>query len=189
MDGLVHRTYLGPWSTQWATLKQQVSRQCQNGRCRNPNPRRSEAKRSDYLVDALTYVNARLRALQPSVVVFGPGPWIAMREQFRPSMKAFMEQVKALVGPNGRAIFKTCPRGKHGFLHGCGNTDVCGDEPMRSLAEETGWEVFDMYRLSDELHGLHTSDRAAGASRWNLYRDMFHFSNEVYRELNRLLLA
>lgn len=174
----VHHSRVGRWATRWIDLKEQVAEVCQDGRCRSTKAYHEE--------DALTFVNTSLRALAPDIVIFGPGGWIKMNEADREALREFMLAVKHLVGPSGRAIFKTCPRGARRDRHGCANTDVCGDHPIRGLASETGWEIFDFFRLTDELFEVASRSDTKGL---RTYRDMFHVTDEAYRELNRWLFA
>ena len=111
-----------------------------------------------------------------------------------------MLSVKQAVGPGGRAIFKSCPRGSDRTKAGCGNSFAC-DESFRALLNETGWELFDMHRLTAELAVFQETCRRMAAplglqGRWwqvanctNPYSDKIHLQCDGYREVNRALLG
>ena len=186
-----HASKLREWpSGGWEAFGRRVSRVCNAGAC--------NAAHRTHKLAAGAIVDKRLRPLRPDTVILGPGPWMSsLRERGRRRLRAFMLSVKRrVVGPHGRAIFKACPRGNDRVHAGCGNSDAC-DAPFRALLNETGWELFDLHRVSDELFSFTESCRraASGRARWwsapnctNPYSDAVHFQCDAYREVNRLLL-
>ena len=120
------------------------------------------------------------------------------RGAFVTQLREFMQLIKSDVVPTGRALFRSCPRGTDRGQHGCGNGGGC-DEPYRALLKKTGWELFDVFRVSDELFAFQQKcsarARAAGGKAWwrvpnctQAYTDNWHFQCDGYRELNRLML-
>ena len=103
----------------------------------------------------------------------------------------FMSAAKRAVGPNGRVLFRTCPRGSYRNRpaavrtagaedsRGCDNTAYC-DEPWRALLF-AGWELFDLFRLTEELWAYISGCRG-GCRR--PYVDAHHFQCDVLREFN-----
>ena len=61
----------------------------------------------------LEFLERRLRPLlhPGDNLILGLGPWWTPQLTDLPALRTFMHGVKRLVGPNGRAIFKSCPRG------------------------------------------------------------------------------
>ena len=95
----------------------------------------------------------RLKPLKPDVLIWGPGPWVPSIHKDRENAKAFLQAMKAAVAPrNGRALFRTCPRGavRMGGRRGCSNGAGCEDV-YRSLLPEVGWELYDVFRLTEDL--------------------------------------
>ena len=103
-------------------------------------------------------------------------------------------------------MFFTSPSARE--TRGCGNGPSC-DGPWRSLLAETGWELLDAFRLTDDLWGSsHRPFTPNGSTALELgtpvpsflsriermpglvrpYTDNFHFRCEIYAELNRQLL-
>ena len=117
-------------------------------------------------------------------------------------VRKFLEAVKRLVGPRGRAIFRSCPRGAMRIAgrRGCSNGGGC-DEPFRRELAELGWELFDVFRVTEALWsyidatceqpGLSKNAKhAACEAAWKAsFADNVHFQCHVYREFNRVFVA
>ena len=137
------------------------------------------------------FVEKRLKPLKPDVLIWGPGPWVPIVHKDRENAKAFLQAMKAAVAPrNGRALFRTCPRGavRMGGRRGCSNGAGCEDV-YRSLLPEVGWELYDVFRLTEDLWKY--IDRERGTSKtaaFLAFADNVHFHCDVYREWNRLLI-
>ena len=188
-----HTSKMHEWPTGWDALRQRVQRTCSAGACNPAQP--------TVTLSALEAVQQRLRALRPDTVIFGPGPWMSgLHQRGRRRLRKFMLAVKQAVGPGGRAIFKSCPRGSDRTKAGCGNSLAC-DEPFRALLNETGWELFDLHRLTAELAAFQETCRRTAAPlglqhRWwrvanctNPFSDKIHLQCDGYREVNKALLA
>ena len=188
-----HASTMHEWPVGWDALRRHVRSTCSAGACNPMQP--------TLALSALEAVQQRLRALKPDTVIFGPGPWMSgLHQRGRRKLRRFMLAVKQVVGPGGRAIFKSCPRGNDRTKAGCGNSLAC-DEPFRALLNETGWELFDLHRLTDELAAFQETCRRTATPlglqhRWwrvanctNPFSDSIHLQCDGYREVNRFLLG
>ena len=155
------------------------------------------------------------RILRPGdVLVLGPGPWFSPDPKLADELRAFMRSIAAHLGPTGKAIFKTCPRGSVLFTgessretRGCGNGIGC-DATWRAVIPDTGWALLDAFAMTDDLWRLSVdlvgpfvanTSYAQGMQLPNLrggnqsdvdtiYTDNFHFRCGIYAELNEQLL-
>lgn len=99
-----------------------------------------------------------MKHLRPDVLVFGPGPWMRNVDERsaedKDRVRRLLTDLKSTLAPRGRAIFRTCPRGSKqvGKTRGCTNGPGC-DEVFRALLDEAGWEIFDLFQVTDQLHG------------------------------------
>ena len=188
-----HTSTMQEWPRDWGALRRWVRSTCSAGACNPVSP--------PLTLSALEAVQQRLRALQPDTVIFGPGPWMSgLHQRGRRKLRRFMLAVKQVVGPAGRAIFKSCPRGSDRTKAGCGNSLAC-DEPFRALLNETGWELFDLHRLTDELAAFQETCRRTATPlglqhQWwraanctNPFSDNIHLQCDGYREVNRAFLG
>ena len=188
-----HTSTIHEWPVGWDALRRHVRSTCSAGACNPMQP--------TLALSALEAVQQRLRALKPDTVIFGPGPWMSgLHQRGRRKLRRFMLAVKQVVGPGGRAIFKSCPRGNDRTKAGCGNSLAC-DEPFRALLNETGWELFDLHQLTDELAAFQETCRRTATPlglqhRWwrvanctNPFSDSIHLQCDGYREVNRFLLG
>ena len=155
------------------------------------------------------------RILRPGdVLVLGPGPWFSPEPKLADELRAFMRSIAAHLGPTGKAIFKTCPRGSVLFTgessretRGCGNGIGC-DATWRAVIPDTGWALLDAFAMTDDLWRLSVdlvgpfvanTTYAQGMKLPHLrggnqsdvdtiYTDNFHFRCGIYAELNEQLL-
>ena len=132
------------------------------------------------------FVRDRLRPLRPDVIVFGPGPWMRAG---RDETVSFLHEMHAVLPPGGRAIFRTCPRGAHLMpgKRGCSNGASC-DEQFRDVLNETGWELLDIFALTDAIWGHVVAPNASTTLPPSVYTDSFHYHSDSYREWNREML-
>ena len=177
------------WGGGWEALRSSWRSSCDAGACTG---RRLHVGNDDFL-------RKRLAPLRPSMVIFGPGPWMKTKgDRGVENVRRFLSGVKAVLGPRGRAIFRTCPRGSVRLpaRRGCSNGASC-DEPFRALVNETGWELLDLYTLTEDLWAYigHCADRGGRSqqlppchAQGNAFTDNFHFQCSVYREMNRWML-
>ena len=180
-----------------SALRARVSAACDAGAC-TPTVKR---------LDAPTFTRMRLAPLRPDLVVFGPGPWAGGggRGQHGAALekaRAWLRDVRKMADARGgRAVFRSCPRGADRGKLGCGNGEGC-DEGYRAILNDTGWELLDAYRMTDELFAFKQrclargKKGARGSQAWwdapwcaQPFTDNWHFQCDVYRELNLQLLG
>lgn len=197
MQGNGHFSTLPDWSGGWDGLRRAVHHTCNAGSCNGSIISHSNER----------FIRERLAPLQPDVVVFGPGPWMPTKGAAgMDRVRSFLKDVQAILKPrDGRAIFRTCPRGsvRAWGRRGCSNGAGC-DEPFRRILSETGWELLDVYRITEALwayvddecakgreptkgNGRHKNPACSGAYH-AAFADNVHFQCHVYREFNRQLL-
>ena len=196
MQGNGHRSTFADWSGGWERLHAAVRGRCAAGRC--------GVERWASL-DNERFVEERLRALRPDVVLFGPGPWMRTKGSAgAQAVRRLLQALKRAVGPGGRAIFRSCPRGalRTAGRRGCSNGGAC-DEPFRRELAALGWELFDLFRVTEAAHayieracaqppfpGKARGDAAACRdAHAATFSDNVHFQCHVYREINRLLVG
>lgn len=194
------------WSRGWDALRSSWRSSCTAGACTGHRHRVSNA----------AFLSQHLAPLRPSMVIFGPGPWMHTKgDAGLQNVRSFLAGVKAVLGPRGRAIFRTCPRGSVRLpaRRGCSNGASC-DEAFRSVLSETGFELLDLYAMTDDLWAYidqeqcAQNDKAAAINRTAMsmkrttsrmlppcraagdaFTDNFHFQCSVYREMNRWMLG
>ena len=147
------------------------------------------------------------RILRPGdVLVVGPGPWYSPDPRLADDLRTFMRSIAAHLGPTGKAIFKTCPRGSVLFTadlsretRGCGNGIGC-DATWRAVLPDSGWTLLDAFAMTDEMWrfgGPFAANRSGPqgmqlrdlrGNRTTMYTDNFHFRCGIYAELNEQLL-
>ena len=171
-------------------VRESVAARCGKGGCRNI----SENLES---IDDVFEIRIRPLLKEGDTVVLGPGAWWHPKISEAHTLRAFMHRIKALVGPSGHAIYKSCVRGAVGRglvpreTGGCSNDASC-DDVWRTLINETGWALLDAWQVSDELWELIGESNGwkpkLNASQLNPYIDNFHLRCDVVTALNRLLL-
>ena len=143
MVGNGHLSTQANWTGGWDATRLASRHSCDAGRCQGRTLQASNAE----------FLSNRLAPLHPNVVIFGPGPWMRTKGAAGlDEVRDFLIGVKRIVGPLGRAIFRTCPRGfvRLAGRRGCSNGVGC-DEAFRALLRETGWELFDLYAMTEDL--------------------------------------
>ena len=111
------------------------------------------------------FLHLRLRPLlrRGDALVLGIGPWWTPRPAQTDELRTFMRGVRRLIGPEGHAVFKSCPRGSvfttdglQRETRGCGNSRGC-ESIWRSLLAETRWSLLDLFSATDDLYRLGAS--------------------------------
>ena len=164
------------WAAGWTPdLERNARTTCVAGLCAGASLRMNNTE----------FVRDRLRPLRPDVVVFGPGPWMRASSNETASL---LQEMRAVLRPGGRAIFRTCPRGSVRMFgkRGCSNGASC-DESFRKVLDETGWELFDLFALTDALWG-HVAEPNVSKTLPPVFADNFHYHTDSYREWNRDML-
>ena len=193
MQGNGHASTIPEWAIGWDGMVRAANANCVAGKC----------TRAPTVLDNAAFVEQRLAPLKPDVVVFGPGPWMKTKGR-EESTRKFLQAIRNAVGPNGRAIFRTCPRGSLRDLgrRGCSNGGGC-DEPVRKLLRDLDWEIFDLFKITEVAHEhvdkscpgspqerkARGQEHACSMAYHSVFSDNVHFQCPVYRELNRMFVA